>query len=52
MRIFGAGWRAGLASAVLWLAPVCALAQAEQDAIYSERDLIHPVHGRAWHGRD
>ncbi len=31
---------------VLWLAPVCALAQAEQDAIYSERDLIHPVHGR------
>ena len=46
MRILGAGWRAGLASAVLWLAPACALAQAEQDAIYNERDLIHPVHGR------
>jgi gamma-glutamyltranspeptidase/glutathione hydrolase len=45
MRILGAGARAGLAALVLWLAPVCVLAQAEQDAIYSERDLIHPVHG-------
>ena len=46
MRIFGAGWRAGLAGAVLWLAPACALAQASPDAIYSDRDLIQPVHGR------
>ena len=46
MRNFGAGARAGLAGLVLCLAPVCALAQAEQDASYSERDLIHPVHGQ------
>ena len=46
MRNFGAGARAGLAGLVLWLAPVCAIAQAEQDAIYSERDLIHPVRGQ------
>jgi gamma-glutamyltranspeptidase / glutathione hydrolase len=46
MRILGAGARAGLAGLVLWLAPVCVLAQAQQDAIYSERDRIHPVHGR------
>ena len=26
--------------------PFALLAQAQQDAIYSERDLIHPVHGR------
>jgi gamma-glutamyltranspeptidase/glutathione hydrolase len=43
---FRAAWRAVLASAVLSLAPVCAVAQAEQGAIYSARDLIHPVHGR------
>jgi gamma-glutamyltranspeptidase / glutathione hydrolase len=46
MTILGAGARAGLIGLVLWLAPVCALAQAEQDAIYSERDRIHPMHGR------
>jgi gamma-glutamyltranspeptidase / glutathione hydrolase len=46
MRILGAGARAGLAGLVLWLAPVCVLAQAQQDAIYSERDRVHPVHGR------
>jgi gamma-glutamyltranspeptidase/glutathione hydrolase len=46
MTILGTGARAGLVGLVLWLAPVCALAQAEQDAIYSERDRIHPVHGR------
>jgi gamma-glutamyltranspeptidase / glutathione hydrolase len=46
MRILGAGARAGLAGLVLWLAPVWVLAQAQQDAIYSERDRIHPVHGR------
>jgi gamma-glutamyltranspeptidase/glutathione hydrolase len=46
MRIFEAGWRASVASLFLLLAPALALAQVQQPAIYSERDLIHPVHGR------
>jgi gamma-glutamyltranspeptidase/glutathione hydrolase len=46
MTSSGGGWRAIPASAVLWLASVGALAQAEQGAIYSERDVIHPVYGR------
>ncbi len=46
MRILGAGARAGLAGLVLSLAPICAPAQGQQDAIYSARDRIHPVHGR------
>jgi gamma-glutamyltranspeptidase / glutathione hydrolase len=44
MRTSGAGWRAGLASLVL-LAPTFALAQAQQPAIYSDLDRVHPVYG-------
>jgi gamma-glutamyltranspeptidase / glutathione hydrolase len=45
MRTSGAGWRAGLASLALLLAPTLALAQAQQPAIYSDLDRVHPVYG-------
>lgn len=45
MRIVGAGWRAGLASLVLLLAPTFAPAQAQEFALYSGRDRVHPVYG-------
>jgi gamma-glutamyltranspeptidase / glutathione hydrolase len=47
MRISGAGWRAGLAGLVLSLAPAVAPAQAPPAAIYSARDLVHPVYGQS-----
>ena len=46
MKITGSGWRAGLASLVLLLAPTFALAQAQQPAIYSDLDRVHPEFGR------
>ena len=45
MKITGAGWRAGLASLLLLLAPTFALAQAQQPAIYSDLDRVHPAFG-------
>jgi gamma-glutamyltranspeptidase/glutathione hydrolase len=53
MTIFGAGWRAGLASFVLSLAPAFALAQAQpapgavarQLPITSDFDRVHPAFG-------
>ena len=47
MRIPAAGWRASLVSLVLLLAPAFALAQAQPAPIYSDRDLVHPVHGQS-----
>jgi gamma-glutamyltranspeptidase / glutathione hydrolase len=44
MAISAAAVRAGLAGLVALLAPSLALAQAEQPAIYSDLDRIHPVH--------
>ena len=51
MTISAAGWRAGVASLVLLLAPAFALAQAQpapvaqQLAIISDFDRVHPAFG-------